>query len=186
MTCIVGLVQGGDVYIGGDSAAVSTNGYDIRIGAYSKVFVNGVYAMGYTSSFRMGQILQFAKLPAPPVRYSAEDVLYRFMCTEFIDAVRQRLRDGGFAKKENEVETGGQFLVGVSGALFTVMSDYQVHRTVDNFFAVGAGYSYALGALWSAPYNQLEPVERVEQALRTAARFSSCVCEPFHVVRSPR
>ncbi len=39
MTCIVGLVDNGKVYIGGDSAGCA--GYDVRIREDQKVFRNG-------------------------------------------------------------------------------------------------------------------------------------------------
>jgi hypothetical protein len=55
MTCIVGLRQGGKVFIGGDSAGIS--GWDVTVRADPKVFLSGPYAMGFTSSFRLGQLL---------------------------------------------------------------------------------------------------------------------------------
>jgi hypothetical protein len=51
MTCIVGLVDGGRVWLGGDSAGVS--GWDLTVRADRKVFRNGPYVMGFTTSFRM-------------------------------------------------------------------------------------------------------------------------------------
>jgi len=57
MTCIVGIAQEGKVWIGADSAAVS--GQDIRATALRKVFRRGQFLIGYTSSFRMGQLPQF-------------------------------------------------------------------------------------------------------------------------------
>ena len=52
MTCIVGLVENGKVYIGGDSAGVA--GLDVRMRSDEKVFTKGNMIFGYTSSFRMG------------------------------------------------------------------------------------------------------------------------------------
>ena len=70
MTCIVGLEHKGKVYIGGDSAGVA--GYSLSVRADQKVFINGNFIFGFTSSFRMGQILRFGFNPprrhpeAPP------------------------------------------------------------------------------------------------------------------------
>jgi ATP-dependent protease HslVU (ClpYQ) peptidase subunit len=62
MTCIVGMVENGKVYIGGDSAGVS--GFDYHIREDQKVFQNGDMIFGFTSSFRMGQLLQYSlKIP---------------------------------------------------------------------------------------------------------------------------
>ena len=57
MTCIVGLVDDGKVYMGGDAASV--DGYIVRTSALSKVFRNGPFLIGYSTSWRMGQILQY-------------------------------------------------------------------------------------------------------------------------------
>ena len=58
MTCIVGILEeNGDIYMGGDSAGASGNTLKIR--ADEKVFINENYIMGFTSSFRMGQLLRY-------------------------------------------------------------------------------------------------------------------------------
>ena len=57
MTCIVGLEHDGKVYMGGDSAAVG--GMDVYPSRIPKVFQAGRYLIGYTTSFRMGQLLQY-------------------------------------------------------------------------------------------------------------------------------
>ena len=61
MTVIVGLQHNGAVYIGGDSAGIA--GYDLMIRHDEKVFVNQQFIMGYTTSFRMGQILRYSFKP---------------------------------------------------------------------------------------------------------------------------
>jgi hypothetical protein len=55
MTCIVGIVENGKVYMGGDAAGV--NGYSVRVRKDPKLFKVGEFLFGYTSSFRMGQLL---------------------------------------------------------------------------------------------------------------------------------
>ena len=97
MTAIVGLVHERAVHLGGDSAGVA--GWSLTVRADSKVFTNGPYVMGFTTSFRMGQLLRYA-LQAP----HPEGDLERFMATTFIDAVRRCLKDGGWAKKDSERE----------------------------------------------------------------------------------
>lgn len=59
MTCIVGMLnpKGGNVIIGGDSAAVS--GIDVQLEKQPKVFRNGDFIFGCTTSFRMIQLLKF-------------------------------------------------------------------------------------------------------------------------------
>jgi hypothetical protein len=174
LTVIVGLVQGETVHIGGDSAGVS--GYDLTVRADHKVFLNGPYLFGFTSSFRMGQLIRYALTPPDPY-----GDLYKFMVTTFIDAVRDCLKAGGFAKKDNEQEEGGCFLVGVQGRLFRVDGDYQVGEPLDGYAAAGCGEAPALGALY-ATAGRMSPTRRVEMALKAAERFSAGVRGPFVIL----
>lgn len=164
----------GLVTLGGDSAGVA--GYSIQSRRDPKVFRRGPYVFGFTSSFRMGQLVHHSlKLPDPP-----KSRLDRFMCTTFVDAVRECFGDGGFRTKHNEVESGGTFVVGVAGRLFTVHGDFQVGECREPYVAVGCGQDIALGSLFSTPH--LEPRDRTLLALKAAASFSAGVSAPFRVV----
>jgi ATP-dependent protease HslVU (ClpYQ) peptidase subunit len=177
MTCIVGLRDQGRVIIAGDSAGSA--GYQRTIRNDRKVFRNGDYAMGFTTSFRMGQLLAFSlEPPKPPKRGD----LLGFMATDFIDAVRDCLKTGGYAEKDNGVESGGTFLVGVRGHLFFIDSDYQVGIPADEYAAVGCGEDLALGALYVTRMSDLTPEERCLAALKAAERHSGGVAAPFHIV----
>ncbi|HYG87982.1 MAG TPA: hypothetical protein VD978_17135 [Azospirillum sp.] len=174
MTCIVGLVDGDRVWMGGDSAGVS--GLDITVRADTKVFRNGEFLIGFTNSFRMGQLLAYRL--APPTRQDGAD-LFRYMVTDFVDAVRACLKDGGWAQRSNDVETGGTFLVAHEGRLFSVQSDYQVGEAVRGYHAIGCGADYALGSLASTEH--LPPEERVRKALECAELFNGGVRAPFTI-----
>lgn len=177
MTAVVGLVHDGIVWIGGDSAGVGP-GYSLTVRADAKVFTVGDYIFGFTDSFRMGQLLRYSlTLPKPP-----SGDLHRFMATDFIDAVRKCLTEGGWARKSDEQERGGNFLVGVNGRLFEVMSDYQVAEPVDLYAAVGCGYELALGAMYATEWTGQTPRQRIELALKAAERFSGGVRGPFLIL----
>jgi ATP-dependent protease HslVU (ClpYQ) peptidase subunit len=177
MTCIVGLVSDGKIYMGGDSAGVS--GWDLILRADGKVFKNGEFIMGFTTSFRMGQLLQYGF--APPARIEGVEI-HRFMVTTFVDSIRTCLKAGGFAKKENEIESGGQFLVGYQGHLFEIDQDYQVGESADGFAAVGCGSGYALGSLFSTK-GKTAPI-RLRMALEAAEHMSAGVRGPFTILNA--
>lgn len=142
MTVIVGLAHAGKVYMGGDSAAVE--GWNLTLTAAPKVFIRGPFIMGFTSSFRMGQLLEHALTPpehAPGVHDQT------FMVTSFVDAVRSCLKAGGFATKDKEAEAAGTFLVGYRGTLYRVDTDYCVIRPEYQYDACGCGQMIALGSL---------------------------------------
>ena len=174
MTCIAGLVDDGAVYIGADSAG--RNGYDLTVRADRKVFVNNGFLIGFTSSFRMGQLLQYAF--KPPKYHPDEKDLYEFMVTDFIDAVRACLKAGGYAQIDNGEESGGTFLVGYRGRLFRVAGDYQVGESVCAYAACGCGESFAMGSLFTSGGET--PGERILIALHAAEEFSAGVKGPFY------
>lgn len=179
MTCIVGLKHKGNLYIGGDSAGVG--GYKIESRVDPKVHEVGPFLFGFTTSFRMGQLLGHSFVPP---KHPRNMPIHKFMVTKFIDAVRDCLKDGGYAQTRNGEETGGTFIVGYKGHLFTVYDDYQIAETSDDYCAVGCGEDIAKGAMFAS--RNIIPVERVRQALQAAAHFSAGVRSPFLIVKQKK
>lgn len=106
MTCIVGLIHKQKVIIGADSAG--SNGRDISRRKDPKVFKTGPFVIGCTSSFRMIQVLRFAFDP-PKIKGD----LYRYMCTDFVNAVRESFESSGYLQKESDgQERGGNLFSG--------------------------------------------------------------------------
>lgn len=178
MTAIVGLVdkKNGKIYMGGDSAGVDS-GYRIQLRKDTKVFRNGPFLIGYTSSFRMGQLIRFSLKPAR--RYPETDI-YEYMCTTFIEGIRGVFKEGGYTKVDNSRESGGAFLVGYEGRLFEVQSDFQVAEPLDNYNACGCGFELALSSLYTTKELEYEdPYERVLLALQAASTYSGGVSAPF-------
>jgi ATP-dependent protease HslVU (ClpYQ) peptidase subunit len=179
MTCIVGIETAEGVLIGGDSSGLS--GWTRTHRADPKVYENGDYLIGFTTSFRMGQIIRYTDLPKPLDR-DGED-LDRFIATEFIDGIRQALKDAGWAKKESDREDAGTFLLGVRGRLYQVCDDYQVACSLDGYEACGSGREMALGALHATRGLKAEP--RIRRALDAAAHHSGSVHGPFTILWKP-
>lgn len=176
MTCIVGIEHDEGVLIAGDSAALS--GWSKTIRSDMKVFIIGNYVLGFTDSFRMGQLLRYG-LSVPGPTYLERNDLHHFMCTTFIDAVRQTLKEGGWAKTDADRESGGSFLVGVAGQLFMVGSDYQVGRSICGYDSVGCGDDLAIGSLHTTSQYDIDPYMRAQLALEAAAAHSGGVAGPF-------
>lgn len=185
MTCIIGLVdsKAGTVYMGCDSVGANTHTYRVNTRKDAKVFRNGPFLMGFTSSFRMGQLLRY-KLSVP--KRQDKQPVYNFMVTTFIDAVRHCLNHNGYATTVDNQESGGVFLVGYEGRLFKIDNDYQVCELLeDSFDAVGCGESYAL-AVMNVNSHIKNPQKRIKEALATAAKYSAYVQGPFLVKSSRR
>ena len=178
MTCIVGLLDKNSkrVFIGADSAGVA--GYKVTIRKDEKIFKNGDFIIGCTSSFRMIQLLRFSFSP-PEI---GKKEIYQYMCTDFIEAIRNCFRNGGYMQKEKAgADQGGLFLVGYKDRLFMIGEDFQVGEAYEGLMAVGCGDEYALGSLFSSPV-EMSPEEKINKALSAAAYFSAGVSAPFIVL----
>lgn len=176
MTCIVGVAEKGKVYLGGDSAGVG--GLSITIRSDEKVFKNGKFIMGFTTSFRMGQLLRY-KFSPPPQSMGQGDMEY--MVVNFIDAVRSCFSENGFGKMtDKDSNAGGNFLVGYNGVLYNIDNDFQVGIPTAQYDSVGCGTDLALGALHST--RGKKPQERLKMALEAASAFSAGVAPPFKFI----
>ncbi len=181
MTCIVGLVRNNGVFMGGDSANTTHDGSHIQTIVHSKVFALDQFLIGYTSSFRMGQLLLYG---FKPIEYGHSDVptdLHEYMVNVFAEEARRVFKDGGFTIFKDGAEEGGCFLVGFHGKLFSIHEDFTVGECVDGYEAIGAGYLPALGSLFST--RKLDsPTERVQMALEAAAHLCPSVRSPFNIL----
>ena len=181
MTCIVGLETPKGVIVGGDSAGTDSS-FGQRVRADVKVFTKtggrAEWIFGFTSSYRMGQLIRYAFDP-PTVPEEDEDI-DKYMVTEFVDALRDCFKEGGYLEKENGVDSGGTFLVGVRGRLYEIEDDFQVARPSTGYEAVGCGGDIAIGALYATPKMAAE--RRVRTALEAAERNSAGVRGPFTIL----
>jgi len=175
MTCIVGLEHEGKVYIGADSMA-ATNGWDQLTVSSPKVFKKDDFLIGYTTSFRMGQILKHHL----KVNIHSEEMLdEEYMVTEFIESVRTCLKEKGFSEINNNKEDGGNFLVGYHGKLYEIGSDYQINRWREGIASCGCGADFAKAVV--KVLGDRPPMERIRRALEIADYFSAGVKPPFQI-----
>lgn len=191
MTVIAALTDGITCWVGGDAAGVG--GQAVQIRTEPKVFTvrsqratsdsppATEYAIGTNGSPRMRQLLQHGWVP-PALPTHAN--LMTHMCTTFIDAIRARFQDGGWARKEDDRELGGNFIVGVDGHLFEIFTDYHVAERDAAFTATGAGEYYALGSLYTTEKISpaMPPNLRLATAMEAAAEYCTSVRPPFHIV----
>lgn len=173
MTCIAAIVDDGIIYMCGDHAGVA--GMSLEIRADTKVFINGPFLIGGTTSFRMLQLLQYKF--NPPVKKDKKQSTMQFMVNDFVDSIRDCFKKGGYAIEEKGQESAGTFIVGYNQKLFIIYDDYQVAEPLDKFAAVGCGGSIANGSLYSTIGKP--PQDRLYCALNAAQRFSAGVRAPF-------
>ena len=185
MTCIAAVTDGRRIVIGGDSAGVDNLSLTVRND--KKVFqrideAGNEWVFGFTTSFRMGQLIQY-ELALPVMNEKTREDVHAFMVTKFVHNLRKCLTDGGWSETKSVRESAGTFIVGLLGRLFIIQSDYQVAEPRDAFTAVGCGHDLAKGSLYTSRVMR-NPVNRIKIALLASERFSGGVRAPFTFAES--
>ena len=183
MTCIIAYKQDGKVYMAGDSAGVA--GHDIRTRKDPKVFVNQGMAYGFTTSFRMGQILMNFNRPKHAIDSTEPISDYQYLTGLFMDAIIKEFRDKGYAKEKDSQISGGNFLIGYHGEIYEICDDFQVGIVDSDFACVGCGENYAYGAMEALEKQTHlinDPQRLLEEALDIVNLYSAGVCPPFNIV----
>lgn len=173
MTCIIGMVQDGKVYIGGDSR--TSRGNNLYITQRKKVFRVGEFIIGSMGSIRMSNVLQHQFFPNP---IEIENI-DRYMVVDFVEKLRTVLKETGVSTNEGNVESSAEFLVGVRGKLYRVASDFQVDKEVFDIMATGSGENHAMGAMLAL--DGLAPEQRILRSLEIVSQLDSSVSAPFHI-----
>lgn len=184
MTCIVGLKHNKKIYIGGDSLG-SDSSFSKTVRLDKKVFTVGEMSFGFTTSFRMGQILEYV-LDAPERPEGISDMKY--LVAHWVPAVIECFGEHGYkgtrdTEDHADEAVGGNFLLGYRGVLYEVDNDFQIGIPADQYSAVGCGSDLALGALYAAKKAGVKaPEELIITALEAAEKHSGGVQRPFNIV----
>lgn len=189
MTAIAGLVHKETVWMGGDSAGADSS-FFLQTRKDPKVFVVNGFLIGYTSSFRMGQLLRYgtgrgptgASLNGIP-QYRFKKDPYEYMVKTFMDHIRLIFKSGGYLEEKNGAEEAGTFLVGFQGRLFKVWGDLQVAESLAPYDACGCGRQLVLASLATTQKLSLHPKNRIRTALKIAEQYSAGVRRPFKILQ---
>lgn len=163
MSCVVGLVNEGRVYIGSEGRASTCDG-EVRCDNMKKIFRNGPYLFGFIGSVRGGQILF-------PKYFEVPDDVW-----DMPDAIREQSEAKGCltATEEGVVATGCNYLIGHKGKLYEILVDFQMFE-IETFTAIGSGSNFAFGSLCTTEMMsnvaKITPKRRLELALDAAKRY---------------
>jgi len=177
MTCIVAVIVGDEVVMGAESSGADLQEREMYTIDMPKVFRAGPWIVGYSGSYRLGQILKFSMTwPEPP-----EKLDYEFMATEMVRALHDCLSKQFDSKQpDGAANRHWQILIGYRGKVFGISYKYDVISSSDSHAAIGGGRKVALGALQAlAGHPDLSPRERVERALEVACKYVPGLRGPF-------
>jgi len=171
MTCIVGISDGSNVYIGGDRG--SSDGHSILPLTRPKVAYNGDYLIGYAGSQGIGELVHFIKMP--PVTNDIHKVLR----TTFISTLKSAIEEYGNASHLEDNST--DWLLGVNGRLFEISSE-DWHIAEFEYSAIGSGGNVALGSLHTSR-NWKDNEKRIRYALQAAVDISPTCISPIDIYK---
>jgi len=183
MTCIVGLVKNGDVWLGGDSAA--TDGHLNRtIIKDPKVFIKGEVGFGVCGSPKVMDAL--AHSIELPEQQDGDD--RAFLVSQLVPALReglQKLDAAGVNKNPfggggSDVTFEGEMLVGYRGELYKLQGNFQLIHSADGYDTTGSGGTLALGSL-AATKKMSNPKKRLLVALEASSANAGCA-PPYVIV----
>lgn len=165
MTCIVGIVNEGIVYIGGERAA--SDGSSILSSTRPKVGGRNGWIYGYAGSYGIGQLLDYILLP------EHTDDVYKTLRLEVVEKYKEAIES--FSKADDETD----ILIGRDGQLFEFStSDWSVIEIKET--AIGSGGTFALGSLYTSI--DKNPIERVGLALGAAITYSPMCQGPIDIL----
>lgn len=157
MTTIVGIQGDGFAVLCADSRIVSvaedgsTSAISQLGNGTSKVSQNGPYLLGAAGDVRALNILHHAFQPPTPPTHLKGMKLDAFMTVTFIPALRECFEKQGYAAPGKEgthiAENDSTVVVVIHGIIYIIDGDYSWCSDANDYYAVGSGESYALGAL---------------------------------------
>lgn len=179
MTCVIAAVEDGKVWMGADSCAID-NYHNYTPRRDPKIIKKHGYLIGYSYSFRMGQII-FHSMDMPEI---GNHDPYELMVYDWVTCLREAFEQHGWKGTDKEGrDLGGQVLVGFNGRLFEIESDLQVGESLRNFAAIGCGSDYALGAFSVLRDSTKWKIDqKIEMSLDVSAEFNRAVTRPFTII----
>ena len=182
MTCIVGLVHDGKVFMGADAAINSADSWlqpqSMRPKIWKRCRCTDML-VGVGGKQRISQLVQKFEPPSPPI---LADV-YEYLVNEYVPKLISYL-DSARVIKNNEDDgmicMDATILIGLLGRLFKIDSSFAITEYLD-YAAIGANAEVALGVLYATSLLG-SPIDRIQMALDAVLHHCASVREPFTIL----
>ncbi|ELW0836637.1 hypothetical protein ACRYKS_22095 [Escherichia coli] len=196
MTCIIAHTNGTSSFIAGDK--LGSNGFTKAVQTEPKVFekefiklnedgltrTKEVMALGYTTSFRMGQLLNY-NLTLP--EQVAGETFSQYLVLKVIPIIRQMFKDEWGARDASQDVGGGQFIILHNHTIYEVQEDFSVLQPKTQITAVGSGTYHAIASMSAYIEVQEETNvqlhERVESIFKIVSDNVTSVSPEFDILK---
>lgn len=175
MTCIVGIIEDNELWMGADTQASDSTGFKVHR-KDEKVFEKEGFLIAFCGSYRLGQVVQY-EFEIPEL----EEDAYVYMVTKFVKNLRVCLEKSGIVRSnDNIISLEGNILCGFydldgNARLFTIEVDLQVSENIDFFASEGSGQKLALASLFTTKDMNMKPKDRLLKSLETANYYDCYV-----------
>ena len=165
MTTIIGIQYENKCTLYADSM-IDDDGQPFKHPNMVKVTKHGQYLVAVAGDLHMLQFLCYAWQPPAP---TAEDIKnpFRFMITSVVPTLREELKEANLLPDKEDDETKNDFsmLLCLNGDIFSIDSDFAVTQDATNFYGIGSGSPFALGALHSgaSPQKAMEVAQKLDR-----------------------
>lgn len=177
MTCIIGYSHNGKAYVGADS--LGSNGWTKAQYDTPKLFEVHGMVIGYTTSYRFGQVLQHHLREL----LSNQVDPYKKLVEEYIPHIREILTAHGAKTTDKGVDSGGACVIGYKGAVYELQHDFSVLKPSNGIACVGSGAQVAYGAMLALTTKDSE--QRILRALEVTSDAVTSVGGDFVVMAVP-
>lgn len=128
---------------------MASNGFIKYNVTQAKIFTRDGLTIGYSGTFRIGQILEAAIEKRTLFLPKSKDHLYKWLITEFIDFVRTEVRAGLGSTEFDRACVAGNVLFALTmfGEVWEVQGDFSVVTSCDGVVSVGSGCYHAVSSV---------------------------------------
>lgn len=176
MTTIIGVQYEDSCVIASDSR-VAANGKVYTHPEMVKAVERGSYIIGGAGDYRALQVVLHGWTP-PLVTAKAKTNLYEFVINKVAPSLKTTLSEAGIdlnkGSNSDDEKLELEVILGINGSLFEIDSDFAVAMNDNNFYGIGSGGDFALGALHAGA--------SVIDAMRIAAINNNGTSAPFHIL----
>lgn len=184
MTIIIGALDGRGNIIMGSDRCVSWYGVENK-SATPKVVIKDDLAFGVCGYALAAQLIKYRlDVPSHPPEMPDDE----YISVLVSDAMKECFKKHNLTTTDkNRHDTGSDILIGYSGVLYSMSTDFAVVCFSDNFMALGSGWEPALGAMYALTKDKKSITKAdVVKALEAAARYSRGVDNNFDIITLKR
>lgn len=177
MTTIVGVQTEDGCVIASDSR-VAEGGKVYTHPEMVKAVERGSYIIAGAGDYRALQVVLHGWQP-PLLTAKAKQNIYEFAINKIAPSLKATLLEAGIdfnkVSDNSDDKFELQLLLGINGTILEIDSDFAIAMNDTNFYAIGSGGDYALGALHAGA--------SVLDAMRIAAINNNGTSAPFHILK---